>query len=156
MSDEVKITGFADIERALKNLPDAVQNRVTKSMLRAGARVVVLAARQNLPGNYGTLKRSIATKIVRQRRSGNLTALVGAKKEGWYAHIVEFGTLGSRAEPLSPKTRRQRKYKKGLPEGLKPHPFLRPALDENKAEIMRAIQQKFYPAMEREAKRLRR
>ena len=66
----------------------------------------------------------------------------------WFAHIVEFGTLGSRTEPLSTNTRRK-PHKSPLPTGLKAKPFLRPAFDSSKREMIKAFADKMWQRIEK-------
>ena len=168
MVDEIQ--GLKELNRALKLLPDRVAKNVLKSAIRAGGREVVKQSRLELKRsrfNYQTLSKSIATKVLRQR-GYSLTALVGPRvgytgrgkrrrrvaNDGWYATIVEYGTLGSRTKPLAPGTKRKRAYDP-MPEGLKPSPFMRPGFEHSKGRAMRAIQDKLWKGIEKEAARLR-
>jgi len=174
----ITVEGMKEIQRALKGLEDKVQTRVIKSGLRAGGREVVKAARRKLPSEYGTLKRSLGTKILRPS-GGGVGLLVGArttattkkgkrkrpKNDGFYAHIVEFGTLGSRTESLSPETSRKSSWsrkdrdkdqkRRGTPTGLKARPFLRPAFKESQQKIVDAFVKQVGREVERQIAKAR-
>lgn len=136
---------FDELDDVLNRLGDKVTRSASAAALRAGGKVITTDAKQRLPSNYRSLKKSLGTKILRARDPFNRTAIVGPRTsgsfEGWYGHIVEFGTLASRTEPLAPRTRRK-KHRVPLPTGLEPKPFMRPAIDTTKQKVMLAMAQK--------------
>lgn len=84
-------------------------------------RAIELAPVHRIAG--GTLKNSITWKVDEE----DLVVRIGTNVE--YAPYVEFGT-GEKAE--------NGKGKKGWP-GMKPQPYLRPALIESKKEIIEVL-----------------
>ena len=112
----------------------ASARRVIRPAVRAAGGVVRDAARQFLPSNYTGLKKSIAVKVAKSRDPFSATAVIGPRSDYYYAFlgpIVEFGTLGSRKVPLSPKTKRKNKSNP-LPTGMRPRPFMRYGFDQTK------------------------
>lgn len=135
----INVKGFAELQKVLDQLPAKMEANVIRGALRAGAKPILEAARQNAPvgptnfenitlyGGYtGALRDSIRISGRIDKRDGKITASVksGGKTRGgadvFYAHFVEFGT---RPHALSGF-----KKEKQHP-GTKPRPFMRPALD---------------------------
>lgn len=135
MSD-IRVNGFADLQKFLDQLPAKIETNVIRGALRAGAKSILEAAKQNVPvgepnrenvrlyGGYaGALRDSIRISGRINKKKGNVTVSVKAggksNKTGadvFYAHMVEFGTkphiIGDGVHP-----------------GVMPKPFMRPALD---------------------------
>ncbi len=132
----VTVKGVDELLKALKQFPQNIQKNVLKGAVRAGAASLVKEAKANVPADTGNLKKSIGVVEVKSKKPQYVQFKVTSRKGfGWYAHMVEFGTLGKRDEPLSPETRRSPKAiemaEKGF--GSPAQPFMRPAY-ENKGE----------------------
>jgi len=173
MPEGIEVQGMKELQKILKKLDDKVQTKVIKSALRASGREVIKSARRKLPSEYGTLKRSLATKILKPT-GGGVGLLVGArtttitksgnrkrpKYDGFYATMVELGTLGSRTEKLSASTKRKKQWtrkgtdavynRRGTPRGLRPRPFLRPAFRDSKTKIIDAFVTQVNKAVDKE------
>ena len=141
MSTNIHIKGFDKIAKAISEFPAKVEANITRGMLRAGAKPMLEAAKQNVPvgepneknrrlygGYVGALRDSLRISGRINALKGNVTVSVKAggknKKTGadtFYAHMVEFGT---RPHSVSKKG-------KGDPThpGTSPRPFMRPAFD---------------------------
>jgi HK97 gp10 family phage protein len=115
MGAEVKIEGFDDLARKLRELVPAMRKRVLRNALSAGARLVrddakrrapVLSASAKAPYRTpGTLKKAIRVRSSKQaRRAGDVGVFVNVKpakgiargaKSGadpFYWRFLEFGT----------------------------------------------------------------
>ena len=104
--NEFKITGLADVIQAMEKLPSNINKKVLQSAANAAAQEIVKRSRRNLPPSYTTLKKAI-TKRKRSERGRfairytvGVTHGKGARYDGWYAHIVEYG---SEPHDISPK-----------------------------------------------------
>ena len=110
----VEITGFAELQSKLLQLPDKVKKREMLKLLGQIANATVSAARATAPVSKkqhiisgptrtkkviqpGNLKRSIG-KITGKRGLGKENAVLyvgpkskGIKNDGWYGHILEYG-----------------------------------------------------------------
>lgn len=110
----VEITGFAELQSKLLQLPDKVKKAEMLKLLGQIATSTVSAAKSFAPVSTkkhtisgptrtkkviqpGNLKRSIG-KIVGKRGLGKENAVLyvgpkskGIKNDGWYGHIVEYG-----------------------------------------------------------------
>jgi len=120
-----KITGGKELDRALSQFSLRVETNIAKSAARAGAAVVLKDARQRAPQDSGTLRRSLAIVARKSQRGEAVVASVvtrsgrkwNAKRaNAWYAGKVEFGTATTNAQP-----------------------FLRPALDSKRTEVIKAM-----------------
>jgi len=142
---DVDLKALGEMDAILKRLDDNVTKNASAAALRAAGSVITKDAKQRLPSNYKSLKKSLGTKVLKPRDLFNRAAIVGPRTsgsfDGWYGHIVEYGTLASRTEPLAPRTRRK-KHKVPLPQGLTAHPFLRPAIDSTHRAQIRAMAEK--------------
>ena len=101
-----------------------------KYIMKCGA-FVERRAKQLCPVKFGVLMSSIHTKY----NTAEIAAYIGTSAESmnnasktgtvtFYAPYVEFGTYASRQPPFDTHT-----------IGMKPRPFLRPALDELKVKL---------------------
>ena len=129
-----KVDGLANIQRAMKELPERVARNVLTSAVRAGGQVIRKDALSRIRD-----KKAI---ILVKRRSPKGTALfsVGLTKEKWKLRFLEFGTA-----PHVIKSKTGKNMTDGSTffgrvvrhPGMSARPFLRPAFDGN---IMRAIE----------------
>lgn len=116
----LEIKGLKELNNLLNKLPDKIAKKPLQNALRAGGNVVVKAAKAKAPVDTGLLRDSIAVKQAKQK-TGAVHYQVGVyqkigKKRPFYAHMIEFGT-----SKMSPK------------------PFMRPAWEETKAEVLRTF-----------------
>ena len=96
-TDDVRIVGLAELERALKTLPDKIQRNVMRAGLAAGARVIRDMAKMVAPRRSGALVQSIRTSWfhgVALVKAGNRK-----KRQAWYASIVHTGARPHRIRP---------------------------------------------------------
>lgn len=90
MPADLKITGAAELERALKQLGTDIAGRLGQNAVRAGAREFVNEAKQRVPVRTGALRASIREFTLAERRQYERTAWVGSRL--FYARFVELGT----------------------------------------------------------------
>ena len=155
--ETVRIEGLAQLDRALRELPDRVANRGLRASVYAGAKVIRDEARAQAPKaaqslgtkqpSAGTLKRSVIMKHIRElsgggRRTFYVLVRQGKKyrnqgkrgnlsQDAWYWRFVEFGTRKMAARP-----------------------FLRPALESRRRQAVDAIKQRLTQRIEIEARAL--
>jgi len=112
---EIDVTGFEELELAMRRLPAAVTARVQGFGCRAMARVVADTARQLVPERTGALKASIRVRRVADRtavgiRVAGAAAHVIAGGEGArHAHFVELGTSRAMPRPFMARALRSRR-----------------------------------------------
>lgn len=123
-----KVTGLEGLRDNLKKLEREVRLGLTEAA-RAGAEIVLRDAVARAPRLTGELARSIQIHIVQKTGNPNIAvAQVGPSKEAFYGRFVEKGTRHSR-----------------------PEPFLKPALEANRARIIKTMHEKLWKAIRRVA-----
>ena len=131
----IEFKGLEGIEVKLEDIADT--NNMEQALGKACA-IVERSARQKAPKKTGDLRRKIKSKI--ESRAENLKGIVYTPLE--YAPYVEYGTglfaeNGGREDV--PWRYKDDKGKWHSTSGQEPQPFMRPALDENREEILRIL-----------------
>jgi HK97 gp10 family phage protein len=142
----VKITGIRELRRTIERLPAELKKRAEVPVLRAGAKPIYTAAKRKVPTGTGEspglLKRALGITV--KKVKGSYSARVGArtgydvrlkngkkKDPSKYIHLVELGTRHSA-----------------------PRPFIRPAIDSSKGQVLEAMSDGLEKHLHRTAKRL--
>lgn len=176
-SGTFEIEGFAELDDKLRALPDNVAKRATIRAVKRASDLMAEAQRRRAPrGPTGNLRDSIrvtaksrnltgmaeysavlqsggthgaAQSAMREARRGNDSAgtrifvLIGSTSP--HAHLVEFGTGPRHHE------------KTGKFTGVMPaHPFIRPAFDETKGQVIAAFKSELAMEIQRTDARLAR
>ena len=131
----IEIKGLEGIEVKLEDIADT--NNIEQALGEVCA-IVERSARQKAHKKTGDLRRSIKSKV--ESRAENLKGIVYTPLE--YAPYVEYGTglfaeNGGREDV--PWRYKDDKGKWHSTSGQEPQPFMRPALDENREEILRIL-----------------
>lgn len=145
MSDDTIVTGLAQLQQYLDQLPAKVERNVLRGALRAGAKLQLAEARRLVPvekgGKHaGALRDSL--RIRTSSRGGVIKAIVVAgSKLAFWARWVEYGTA---AHFIKPRNRKSLflagVFKEGVQHpGAKKKPFMRPALDGTVPAAIAAI-----------------
>lgn len=155
---EIYVSGLADLQKLLDQLPAKVEKNIMRGALRAGANPIKQAAISAVPVGKpstsgakkyhlyeGALKDSI--RISSSSKGGKVSTSIkaGGKHKGvdvWYAHIIEF--TGAVEHKIKPKHGGSLFfgglfYKSIDHPGMYPKPFLRPALDSQGQNAVIAI-----------------
>lgn len=137
MADDIKLQGLEEMLEKLDNIADA--QTVANNMAKACA-LVEGAAKRKAPKGNGELRRSITSKV--DNLGGEVVGVVFTPLE--YAPYVEYGT-GIFAEEEG-RTDVPWHYQDDEGEwhstnGMKPHPFMRPAYNENRPQIKRILKE---------------
>lgn len=136
MADAVKIEGLDDVLDAISDMAD--EQELRRALGKACALVVGEAVKKIHKGD-GDLQRSLQYEI--EDNGGELVGVVHTPLE--YAPYVEYGT-GLFAEDGDGRKDVPWHYKDEKGEwhstrGQKPKPYLRPALHENRENILRIL-----------------
>lgn len=130
MASDTVITGLADLQVQLDKFPPLVERKLLRGALRAGQKITLERARQDIHSVSGDLAASL--RISTRASGSNVSAkVVAGNATAPYAHLVEFGTKAhlisaSRGGALSLPSGT---YRVVHHPGAKPKPFMRPALD---------------------------
>lgn len=144
----IKMTGFAEIDRVIKQLPHQLTHTLMQQIHARAVQPYVKAVYFSAPLRTGRLAQSIG--VVRPGRTrATLGAVIAGPRrsrryKGQHAHLVEFGTA-------------RRSYK-GANRGRMPaRPFLRPSWERTKDQVVDGIRvatgQVVYNFMRRTIKR---
>lgn len=131
---------FQGLEEILNSLEKIVDEQKFEASLGKACAIVERAAKQKAPKGTGELRRSITSKI--EKNGEGLQGIVFTPLE--YAPYVEYGTglfaeEGGRQDV--PWNYRDDKGEWHSTSGQKPQPYMRPALDENREEILRMFKE---------------
>lgn len=127
---------FEGINEILDGLDNLVDTRNLEAALGKACALVERSAKEKAPKDTGELRRSITSKVE------NLEGVVFTPLE--YAPYVEFGT-GLFAEEVGradvPWNYQDDEGNWHSTSGQRPQPFMRPALNENREQIIRIIKE---------------
>ena len=134
------VTGLAELQAFLDQLPAKVEQNIMRAALRQGANVVKAEAMANVPVKSGLLKAGL--KVSTKSRRGVVTAIVKAGgKHAYLARWIEYGTAAHFIKPKKAKSL----FWAGLMRdgvdhpGSQAKPFLRPALDSQAQAALMAV-----------------
>ena len=135
---DIKIDGIEELSQKLSGIVD---EGYLHYFVGQACVLVERTAKQNAPIDNGTLRRSITSKVVQD--GGDIVGIVYTPLE--WAPYVEFGT-GLFAENGNGRKNVPWHYQDDKGEwystsGMHPHPFMRPALDENRQKIVRMLKE---------------
>ncbi len=140
---DVSLKGFAELEKALSQLPEKIERNIVRSALRMAAKVVEAEAKRQVPVRSGRLRDSIRTSVKLQKGRPVATVKVGGKEKGqpFYAHLVEFGTAAHviKAAPGKALAIGTGTLKSVDHPGATAKPFMRPAFDAATAAAVQAF-----------------
>lgn len=129
----ISVTGVAEIDKVLRELPKQMTHTILGAAHAAAAKPLVTKAKLLAPeGPTGNLVDSIGVSKTNIKKADKLGEVrVGPRKKGGFrgfaGHLVEYGT-------------RRRRTRKGANRGLmKPKPFMKPAYHQTKSEVERQI-----------------
>lgn len=129
----IKLEGLEDVLGSLDGLLDAQK---LESALGKACAIVERSAKEKAPKGTGELRRSITSKV------DNNEGIVYTPLE--YAPYVEFGTglfaeSGGRTDV--PWNYQDDEGNWHSTSGMKPRPYMRPALNENRERIVRILKE---------------
>lgn len=136
----IDVSGLSELRDALDQFAVNVEKKMLRGALRAGQKIILTAAQQNVPVDSGALRDSL--RISTSARGDTVKATLKAgNKTAWYGHMVEFGTTQHYIRPKNAKSL----FLAGLAReavdhpGAQKKPFMRPALDNNAEAATRAF-----------------
>lgn len=138
MADNVEVNGLDNVIRALDGLVDS---EILAANMGKACALVERAAKEKAPKNSGELRRSITSKV--ETQGGEVVGIVFTPLE--YAPYIEYGTglfaeEGGRKDV--PWNYQDDKGEWHSTSGQHPHPYMRPALNENREEIKRILSER--------------
>lgn len=133
----IKFEGLEEVLNKIEKLGDTTQ---LGEALGIACALVERSAKQKAPKATGELRRSITSKV--ETNGTEINGVVFTPLE--YAPYVEFGTglfaeSGGRKDV--PWNYKDDKGDWHSTSGMKPHPYMRPALEENREQIIKVIKE---------------
>lgn len=133
-------TEFQGLEQILNSLDELANPDKYKAALGRACALVERTAKQKAPKDNGDLRRSIESKI--EQDNTEIRGVIFTPLE--YAPYVEYGTglfaeEGGRQDV--PWCYQDDKGEWHTTSGQHPQPFMRPALDENREDILRILKE---------------
>lgn len=131
---------FQGLDELLDSLDKLADLDNFEGALQKACALVERDAKQNAPKDTGELRRSITSKV--ERDGNEVRGVVYTPLE--YAPYVEYGTglfaeSGGRQDV--PWNYQDDRGEWHSTSGRKPHPYMRPALDDNREQILRIIKE---------------
>jgi HK97 gp10 family phage protein len=128
---------FEGLDETLESLEGLLDEKKVRAALGKACALVEREAKKKAPKGDGTLRRSITSKVLDDYTGEVFTTLE-------YAPYVEYGTglfaeKGGRSDV--PWCYQDDKGEWHSTSGMKPHPYMRPALNENREEIKRILRE---------------
>jgi HK97 gp10 family phage protein len=174
---ELTFKGGKEFARFLQDLPGAISAEILETSLYAGAAIVLARAQEKCP-QPAVRRRPGTVRLVDSLRISTVEkdaahAIVNVGTNVPYAHLVEFGhqivargptrarvsvtkvsasgriTVSSEVDPDT-----QRFQTAGASGMVAARPFLRPAFDESREEVIRRVGESMGKSIEQEARRL--
>lgn len=133
----IEIEGIGKVLKRLEKLSNT--ENIEKAMGKACA-VVEAAAKQNAPKDTGALRRSISSKVEVEGKEVIGTIFTPLE----YAPYIEYGTglfaeSGGRKDV--PWYYQDDKGEWHSTSGMKPQPFMRPAIEDNRNKIIKILKE---------------
>jgi HK97 gp10 family phage protein len=156
----MKIDGFQDLEKALQELGDAKAiKRTIKAALMEAAEPTARMARSLAPRKTGRMAEGVdvSTTLSRRQKSGRGGHVRARGHFDPFAAFVYIGAHPTGPAVLAEFGTQKRHTKSGKSTGAMPaKPFMRPAWEAGKDQILRDLQRYLWVTIEKEAKRLAR
>lgn len=133
----VELIGLEDVEEALEKLVDLAEIKVN---MKKACALVEKDAKKNAPKDTGELRRSISSRV--EADGEEVVGVVFSPLE--YAPYIEYGTglfaeNGGRKDV--PWNYQDDKGEWHSTSGMKPQPFMREALKQNRKEIIKLLKE---------------
>lgn len=155
MRGSFRISGAGDILSAIDELADDFRKGGEQNVLRAAGRVIESAAKANASHSQrtGQLAKSIGLKVKKVKRGpdrGNYTVRVGARTG--FATVIMEGGKPKRTDPV-----RYAHFVEYGTSKIPAKPFIRPAVESTKEEVVsvmaKALEKHIARAVKRKAKK---
>jgi len=142
---DLKIKGVPELIAKMQMLPDEVQTKILGGATIAAANVFQEEARANVPKRSAQLERAI--RVV--KGNSKVKGIVGAKVvlKGRHAYLGKWMEWGTVAHLITVRTKGTLVIggkaigKKVKHPGIRPRPFMRPAVDNKMAEAIQTVHQ---------------
>lgn len=155
MNGAMRIEGLAALKKALDDLPKATAKNVQRRVLLKRAQIIVDSAKAKAPVRLGHLRRSIIATTKRPAGRASASRRAFAEAGGGAAGRAASKAAGSSVEVFvgpgrNPQAGQQEFGNRNHP----PHPYLRPAWDENQRRVLDGIADDMWAEINKASARL--
>jgi len=147
------------LEKMLAEAPAKLRRKHVRRAVSFAITPVLKAARKLAPRDTGDLKRYLKRKIKSYSKNATIFGMVGPEKhKAPHAHLVEFGHRIVVGGTVARKDGSLKGGGKNRGAGrvvgfVPPRPFLRPAFQQNKENMLRRYRQKLIEGLNKEFKK---
>ncbi len=152
-----QLSGFAELDALLKQLPKSVARKVTRQALRKAGAIVRDEMKVLAPVETGELRRSVRVMAGKTRTRTKTAVFVGISgRQGPLAHLIEFGSAAHTIATKNKRVLHDRASGKFFGKvvkhpGTPARPFVRPAADAKASEVIATLAQELGAGIENEA-----
>lgn len=159
-TSETRVKGLSELQRFLDQLPAKMESTVVRTGLRAGGKVFQQGAQALVPTLHGGLRKGIRVKL--RRVGGKVIAQVISTGPANLPLWIEVGVQAHEIEPRKLKAVSLGGAEGGFTAdggelvfahvhhpGVKPHPYMRPAMDANTERAVLAFANQIKRALAR-------
>ena len=140
---DISLTGDKELQNILKELPIKLQKKLVKRSMKKAMNIVLVDAKRRAPKDSGQLKGSLKNQAGRGKK-GTIRQEVRTKEgffkgDQFYAGFIEFGFKKLPAVRLpNGQLITSKRGTAGFTK-IPARPFLRPALKENEAKVLKVF-----------------
>jgi len=153
-----EIRGGIAIEKLLREFPKRIQRDLINKTVSKGASVLVKQAKANLKAN-GSVETGTLLKAIRKQKKKKTHGIyqIFTDDTAPHAHLVEFGTGPRKLKKPTPFEIMPGEWITLKQTGSAPaKPFMRPAFDETKQEVLIAMLKHMVKSMAKEVEKMNR
>lgn len=139
----IEVSGFKELAKALSSLSKELGERGINRSIRKAGKFLQEKIKNNTPEQTGNLKSGIEFAMEKESGVESTAVVYSHKKKAFHAHLVEYG------HRLVSENGKQVGF-------VKPHPYFRPAIDENEKAVLKIIEDDLRRAFDRAVRKLKR
>jgi HK97 gp10 family phage protein len=160
---KVKMTGVDELKKKLRELPRKMRGKIVRRAVNGGALIVLQSARRHVPVRTRTTKKSLGRKgktgkkgyyvVIGPRFGHKVVSATGRTYDpAKMAHLIEGGTRPHKIVVRSRFGKPLDKPQVIHHPGSRAQPFIRPALEDNRAAVQGKIAQLLRDGLAQEAR----
>jgi len=143
MVEDIKLTGFDELDRRLHALPEKVAKKILRQSCVEGAKIIATEADRLIRSKVKIKHAGKTTSIQTSQHYSTVICRVGPSGKKWYLKFFETGTVISNKAMQglkhTAKIRERMSRRVGGMWRIAPRPWLRPALDTTKERALEKV-----------------
>ena len=159
----LRLKGAKAMATLLNTLPKRITKKILKRILKLAAKPIKVLAKSKVPKDFGVLNKSIGESFLKRTPARTEIIKIGprtgkrAKFNGWYGHMVEFGTKSHTitADKLVFSIDGNLVFIKEVKiPSISAQPFLGPAFKQASGKALKIMGDQLGPTIEKEVGKL--